>query len=43
MARIGVFICHCGTNIAGTVDIGGVVEAASQMPMVVHATENKYN
>jgi heterodisulfide reductase subunit A len=43
MARIGVFICHCGTNIAGTVDINGVVEAAGQMPMVVHAAENKYN
>ncbi len=43
MARIGVFICHCGTNIAGTVDISRVVEAAGQMPMVVHATENKYN
>src|SRR4030042_203996 len=43
MARIGGFICHCGTNIAGTGDINGVVEAAKQMPMVVHATENKYN
>src|SRR4030042_1992707 len=43
MARIGGFSCHCGTNIAGTVDIARVVEAAGQMPMVVHATENKYN
>lgn len=43
MARIGVFICHCGTNIAGTVDIARVIETARQMPMVVHAEENKYN
>jgi heterodisulfide reductase subunit A len=43
MARIGVFICHCGTNIAGTVDIAHVVEAVRQMPMVTHAEDNKYN
>jgi len=43
MARIGVFICHCGTNIAGTVDIPRVLEAAQQMPMVAHAEENEYN
>ncbi len=43
MARIGVFICHCGTNIAGSVDINAVVEAAKKMPMVVYAAENKYN
>ena len=27
MQRIGVFICHCGTNIAGTVDVKAVAEA----------------
>ncbi len=43
MARIGVFICHCGTNIAGTVDITRVIETTRQLPMVVHAEENKYN
>ncbi len=43
MARIGVFICHCGTNIAGTVDIPTVVEAAQNMPMVVYAVDSKYN
>ncbi|MFC1945053.1 FAD-dependent oxidoreductase, partial [Chloroflexota bacterium] len=42
MARIGVFICHCGSNIAGTVDIKKVVEAAKTMPGVVHAEDNKY-
>ena len=43
MARIGVFICHCGTNIAGTVDIARVIETTRQMPMVTHVEENKYN
>ena len=26
MERIGVFVCHCGTNIAGTVDVEKVAE-----------------
>ena len=43
MARIGVFICHCGTNIAGTVDIARVIETTRQIPMVTHVEENKYN
>jgi heterodisulfide reductase subunit A2 len=42
MARIGVFVCHCGSNIAGTVDCGAVAEAARRMPGVVYADENKY-
>ncbi|MGA9049320.1 MAG: CoB--CoM heterodisulfide reductase iron-sulfur subunit A family protein [Dehalococcoidia bacterium] len=42
MARVGVFICHCGTNIGGVVDIARVVEAARKMPMVVTASDNKY-
>ncbi len=42
MKRIGVFVCWCGTNIAGTVDIEAVVEAAQKMPGVVHAAEYKY-
>jgi heterodisulfide reductase subunit A len=41
-ARIGVFICHCGSNIAGTVDAGKVREAAEKLPGVVVAKENKY-
>ena len=42
MSRIGVFICHCGTNIAGTVDVEAVAEAAKHMPNVVLSETNKY-
>lgn len=42
MARIGVFLCHCGSNIAGVVNIPEVMEAAKKMPMVVYATDNVY-
>ncbi|MDR1712588.1 MAG: CoB--CoM heterodisulfide reductase iron-sulfur subunit A family protein [Coriobacteriales bacterium] len=42
MSRIGVFICHCGSNIAGTVDVARVVEAARSFPNVVVADDNKY-
>ncbi|MCX7683577.1 MAG: CoB--CoM heterodisulfide reductase iron-sulfur subunit A family protein [Anaerolineae bacterium] len=42
MARIGVFICHCGLNIAGTVDVGRVVEAIRGYPGVVFATDYRY-
>ena len=42
MARIGVFICHCGRNIAEPVDIPRVMEAARVMPGVVHVEDNQY-
>lgn len=42
MARIGVFVCHCGSNIAGTVNIEKVVEAARKMPQVIYVGDNKY-
>lgn len=42
MSRIGVFICHCGTNIGGVVNVPQVVEAAKRMPLVAYADENKY-
>ncbi|HLE02756.1 MAG TPA: FAD-dependent oxidoreductase, partial [Dehalococcoidia bacterium] len=42
MARIGVFICHCGRNIAEPVDIPRVMEAARVMPGVVHVDDNSY-
>lgn len=42
MARIGVFVCHCGTNIAANVDCAAVAQAAQQMPHVVFATDYKY-
>ena len=37
--RIGVFICHCGSNIAGTVDCAKVAEIARSYPDVVYATD----
>jgi heterodisulfide reductase subunit A len=40
--RIGVFVCHCGLNIAGTVDIKQVVEYAKTIPDVVYVKENRY-
>ncbi len=40
--RIGVFVCHCGTNIAGVVDVRRVAEAAAAWPDVVYATEYKF-
>ena len=39
MARIGVFICHCGSNIAATVDVKRVAETVGQLPDVVFATD----
>ena len=40
--RIAVFVCHCGTNIGGVVDVPGVAEYASSLPGVVHTEENLY-
>jgi heterodisulfide reductase subunit A-like polyferredoxin len=40
--RIGVFICHCGINIAGVVDVERVVEAAKSLPNVVYAENQVY-
>ena len=40
--RIGVFICHCGTNIAGVVDVPQVVEYVKTLPDVVYAENNLY-
>ncbi|MDH7481222.1 MAG: CoB--CoM heterodisulfide reductase iron-sulfur subunit A family protein [Armatimonadota bacterium] len=42
MARVGVFVCWCGSNIAKTVDVEKVAEAASKMHSVVYATHYKY-
>ena len=42
MSRIGVFICHCGSNIAGTVDVAQVLDAAREFPNVVFVDDNKY-
>jgi len=40
--RIGVFICHCGLNIAGVIDIKELVEFAKTLPDVVFVKDNRY-
>jgi heterodisulfide reductase subunit A len=40
--RIGVFVCHCGINIGGTVNVPEVVEYAKTLPDVVYAEHNLY-
>lgn len=42
MQKIGVFVCWCGSNIAGTVDVAQVVEAVRQVPDVAYAVDYKY-
>ncbi|MFC1899957.1 FAD-binding protein, partial [Chloroflexota bacterium] len=42
LQRIGVFICHCGSNIAGTVDMERVTDEISRHPGVVHAENYIY-
>lgn len=42
MAKIGVFICHCGENISATVDCVNVAEEAAKLPGVVYSTDYKY-
>ena len=41
-ARIGVYVCHCGTNIAGTVDVKALADYAAGLPKVVVSREYKY-
>ncbi|MCC8136079.1 MAG: disulfide reductase, partial [Ruminococcus sp.] len=42
MQRIGVFVCHCGTNIAATVDVKAVAETLQHEPGVVISKEYQY-
>lgn len=42
MQRIGVFVCHCGTNIAATVDVKAVAEAMKNEPGVVFSVDYQY-
>jgi heterodisulfide reductase subunit A-like polyferredoxin len=42
MKRIGIFVCHCGTNIAGTLDVERVVEEVKKFPEVVYAVDYQY-
>jgi heterodisulfide reductase subunit A len=40
--RIGVFVCHCGLNIGGVIDVKELTEYARNLPNVVIAMDNRY-
>jgi heterodisulfide reductase subunit A-like polyferredoxin len=40
--RVGVFVCHCGSNIGGFLEVPDVAEYAKGLPCVVHAEDNLY-
>ncbi|RLG33292.1 4Fe-4S ferredoxin, partial [Methanosarcinales archaeon] len=40
--RIGVFVCHCGINIGGVVDVPGVRDYAASLPYVEYVTDNLF-
>ena len=40
--RIGVFVCHCGLNIAGVIDIDELTEYAETLANVVYVKQNRY-
>ena len=42
MEKIGVFVCHCGTNIAGTVDVAKVAEELGKVDGVAFSTNYTY-
>ena len=42
MSRIGVFVCHCGLNIAKTVKVSELAEFAATLPDVVVARDYKF-
>jgi heterodisulfide reductase subunit A len=42
MQRIGVFVCWCGSNIGGVVDVPRVVREVAKFPGVVYSTDYKY-
>ncbi len=41
--RVGVFVCSCGTNIAGTVDVEAVAKYAEALPNVEFVTNNLFS
>ena len=41
-SRVGVYVCHCGTNIAGMVDVEAVTQFAASLPGVVVARHYSY-
>jgi len=40
--RVGTFVCHCGINIAGVVDVKSVAEYAKDLPYVEHSEDLMY-
>ena len=42
MKRLGVFVCHCGLNIAGTVNVKEITDKAGKTPDVVVAADHRY-
>ena len=42
MHRIGVFVCHCGTNIAATVDVAAVAEQLGKEPGIAFSADYPY-
>ena len=40
--RIGFYVCHCGTNIAATVDVQAVAKYVGRLPGVVLSRDYKY-
>ena len=40
--RVGVFVCHCGSNIAGVIGVESVAEYAKDLPGVEYATDTLY-
>lgn len=40
--RVGVYVCHCGVNIAGTVDVSAIAQYAAGLPGVAVARDYKY-
>ncbi len=41
--RIGVFVCHCGINISGVIDVPAVRDYAAGLPFVEYAADNMYS
>ncbi len=41
--RVGVFVCHCGININGVVDVPAVRDYARSLPYVTYVTDNLYS
>ncbi len=41
--RVGVFVCHCGSNIAAVVDVEALADYAQQLPGVVHVERNLFS